>query len=168
MLTSHFIHTIQNHADELIGELTRKLQQHPLTPSYHNISADEIRLRSYAVYKNLGTWLHGKSEQDIRNHFQNLGSLRYAEQIPLQEVVFAVMLTKNNLLEFIRHNSFPDRMIDYYSEKELRRNIGDFYDLALYYTVVGYQNALFNAKEGRLRRERIRSVGATPEQLARL
>ena len=102
MLSDRLIRMIEHHADELTRALVEDLQSNPRTASYHRLSREAIHDRTYHVYKDLGLWLNSKAEEDIEASYTELGKEREAEGIPISEVVFALILTKYHLRDYIR------------------------------------------------------------------
>ncbi|MBI3933872.1 MAG: hypothetical protein HY316_04215 [Acidobacteria bacterium] len=139
MLSARLIQMIENHADELMNSLIGKLKTHTRTPAYGRFSDTEIRSRAYTVYKNLGAWMVGKPEDEIRQLYERLGLQRFEEGTPLHEVIYALILTKSNLLEYIRASGLGATALEIYAEQELSHKIEQFFDTAIYYTAVGYQ-----------------------------
>ena len=69
---------------------------------FRDISAHELRERVYEIYRHLGEWLLGKNELDIEQRYREIGSRRAQQKVPLSEVVQAIVLTKENLWEFLK------------------------------------------------------------------
>jgi len=141
MLAARLIRLIENNADELTGGLVQRLRTHPRTPAFRRFSDLEIHNRVYNVYKNLGAWIGGTSESEVRRHYEELGSRRFAEAVPLPEVIGAQILTKNHLLNYVQTHGLGGTALEIYSEQELRRQVEQFFDSAIYYTALGYHNA---------------------------
>ncbi|MBI4478783.1 MAG: hypothetical protein HY651_02070 [Acidobacteria bacterium] len=139
MLSTRLIQMIEDHADKLMSSLIGKLKTDPHTPAYRRFSDIEIRSRAYTVYKNLGAWMVGKPEDEIRQLYMHLGLRRFEEGTPLHEVIYALILTKNNLLEYIRASGLGGTALEIYAEQELSNKISQFFDTAIYYTAVGYE-----------------------------
>lgn len=139
MLSDRLVRVIEQHADELTHALVDDLQTNRQTPSYHGLSRDAVHGRTYDVYKNLGTWLNSKADQDIAAAYTNLGRRREAEGVPLHEVIYALILTKYHLRDYIRTAGLIDSAVDLYQALELQRRLGHFFDKAIYYTVRAYE-----------------------------
>src|SRR5689334_19636552 len=120
VLSVKLIQMIEDHADELMIGLMRKLRSDPRTPSYHQKAEGEVRSRAFNVYKNLGAWMLSKSESDIKSAYEELGEQRFQEGVPLHEVIQALILTKQNLIEFIRSRGLPGTALEIFGEQELR------------------------------------------------
>ena len=139
MITGKLITLIENHADELAKGLMKEIQSNPKTSHYQELSPDEMYIRTYDIYKNIGNWLSNKTEEDIQRTYMNLGGRRYLEQIPLSEVVFAIILTKDHLLNYVKLHGLSDSALDLHHELELYMSITLFIRNAIYYTILGYE-----------------------------
>jgi len=139
MLSDRLVRMIEHHAEELTRALVEDLQSNPRTASYHQLSWEAIHSRAYDVYKNLGLWLSRKAEEDIEASYTELGKKREAEGVPLSEVVYALILTKYHLRDYIRAAGLVDSAVELYQEQELHRLLGHFFDKAIYYTVRAYE-----------------------------
>jgi hypothetical protein len=141
MLSDRLVRTIEDHADELTRGLVEDIQSNPRTASYRRLSREAIHNRTYHVYKDLGSWLSSKAEEDIEANYTELGKNREAEGVPLNEVVYALTLTKYHLRHYVRASGLVDSAVDLYQVLELQRLLGQFFDKAIYYTVRAYERA---------------------------
>ena len=82
--------------------------------------------RCYEVYRNLGRWLWEKSDQAVQARFNELGERRCQEGIPLADVLWALVLSKNCLLESLGEYWLADSALELYQQQELDRLIGHF------------------------------------------
>jgi hypothetical protein len=131
---------IEDHAAQLTLGVIDHLQANPRTEAYHKLSRDELHRRVYEVYHHhLGAWLVHKTDEAIEARYRELATTRQQESIPLHEVVYALILTKYHLRDYIRSAGFIDSCVELYQEQELQRLIGQFFDKAIYDTVKGYQ-----------------------------
>ena len=140
MLSVRLMQMIEDHAEELTQGLIRDLQSNPRTPHYHHLTGEELHFRTYAVYHNLGHWVSQKGEDQVEANYAALAARRYGEGVPLEEIVFALMSTKNHLYQFVRMTGLMDSAMELHQERELRRLVGYFFDKAIYYTVKAYQH----------------------------
>lgn len=140
MLSHHLVKMIEDHAEELTSSLIRNLQSNLRTPHYHALTREELHHRAYDVYRNLGQWLSHETEAAIESGYTQLARRRFAEGIPLSEVVYALILTKEHLREYIRFSGLIDTAIELHSERELQRLVGQFFDRVIFYTVKGFEH----------------------------
>jgi len=139
MLSPRLVRMIEDHAEQLTRGVVHDLQTNRHTASYHHLSREELHRRAYEVYRNLGRWLGHKTDEAIEAVYGELGRKRCAEGIPLSEVVYALILEKYHLRDFIRSSGLADSAVEIYQEQELHRLVGHFFDKATYYTVLGYE-----------------------------
>ncbi|MBI4472639.1 MAG: hypothetical protein HY646_08230 [Acidobacteria bacterium] len=146
MLSTRLIQMIEDHAEELLSGLIGKLKTHPRTPAYRRFPDEEIHDRVYTVYKNLGEWMVGKPDEEVRQVYESLGRRRFQEGIPLHEVICALILTKDHLLDYVRTNGLATTTLEIYAEQELCNKVNHFFDRAIYYTTVGYEKQMAAAQ----------------------
>lgn len=139
MLSQKLVMLIEDHADQLTAGLIDELQRHPRTGGYHQLSRSELHQRAYDVYRNLGQWLLGKSEREIEASYTDLATRRLREGIALSNVICALTLTKNHLIDYVKRAGLANTALDLYAELELVRAVSQFFDKAIYYTAYGYE-----------------------------
>jgi len=155
MLSDRLIRMIEHHADELTRALVEDLRSNPRTATYHKLSREALHDRTYHVYKDLGLWLNSKADGDIEASYTELGRVRESEGIPISEVVCALTLTKYHLRDYIRAAGLVDSAMDLYQALEFQRQLGQFFDKAIYYTVRAYErSANFQEVAGAVKRTR--------------
>ncbi len=142
LLSTRLVQRIEEHADELTRGVVEDLQSNPKTPSYHALPTRTIERRAYDVYRNLGKWLTTMSDEEIESAHYELARRRAEEKVPLSELVYALILTKYHLRNYINASGMVDSAVQLYQEQELQHLIGRFFDKATYYTIRGYEQAL--------------------------
>ena len=140
MLAQRLVRLIEDHAEAISRGLVADLQSNPRTPAFQSLSSDELHRRIYEVYHNLGHWLARETDETIESAYRELGKIRFAQDIPLGELVYALILTKNHLREYVRSSALLDSAVALYQELELQRLVGQFFDKAIYYTVRAYMD----------------------------
>ncbi len=140
MLSARLVQMIEDHAEELTRGVINDLHSNRRTPHYHHLTHEQLHHRTYTVYRNLGHWLSHKTDETIEANYTDLAKKRYAEGIPLSEVVYALILVKFHLRDYIRSAGLTDSAVELHQEQELRGLVGNFFDRAIYYTVRGYEH----------------------------
>lgn len=141
MLSARLVRMIEDHAEQLTHGLIHDLHSNARTPSYHHLSREDLHGRVYNVYRNLGHWLGRKTDEGLEAAYEELGEKRAAEGVPLHEVIYALILTKYHLRDYIGSAGLVDSAVELYQEQELHRLVGHFFDLAMFYTAKGYERA---------------------------
>lgn len=140
-LSGRLIKIVEGNAEILTQSVVQALQASPLTSSYHRLLYHDVYDRVYAIYHGLGLWLWGKSTPAIENWYRELGAERREEGIPLGQVLWALVLTKNHLISYLDAYSFADSAVELYQKQEFDRIIGHFFDRAMCYAAEGYERA---------------------------
>lgn len=142
MFSYRLVRLIETHADALAGGLEERVQTNSQVAHFRKIPAHELKERVYEIYRHLGEWLLGKNELDIEQRYREIGARRARQGVPLSEVIQAIVLTKENLWDFLKSESVVDRAIEIMGELELLQMLEMFFDRAIYYAAVGYEEQL--------------------------
>jgi len=79
------------------------------------------------------------SDHEIRARYSELGEQRFKEGIPLAEVLWALVLTKEHLRECIGNSISAGSAVELHQEQEIYRLIGRFFDRAVCYAAEAYE-----------------------------
>jgi hypothetical protein len=150
-LSGRLTSIVETHAARLTRDTIKKLQSSQQTRSYSGLSYDELYYRVNEVYQNLGRWLWEKTDAVIESWYKGLGERRFSEGIPLSEVLWALALTKQQLIGDLDASTIADSAMELYRRQELDRAIGHFFDRAAYYTAVGYERVAQRATGAAMR-----------------
>jgi hypothetical protein len=145
---------IEAHSDDLSRGLSEKILTSERTSDFRKIQPEDLRLAAAEVYRNLGEWLLQKPENDIEVRFRAAGARRAADGVRLHQMVWALQLSREHLWQFLRRQSLADNVVALYGEMELQRLLNQFFDRAIYYAVLGYEEAGHCSPKGELARAR--------------
>jgi|SRR5579872_1161130 len=140
MFSYNFVHLIETHADTLAAALEKKVMSSPSTTSFRTMPSHELRYRVFEIYRHLGEWLLGKNQKEIEQRYREIGARRAQQNIPVAEVIQAIVLTKENLWEFLKSEAMVDRAPELLGELEVLQMLEQFFDRAIYFAAVGYQD----------------------------
>lgn len=141
LLAYRLVRLIESHCDQLASGLLNKIQQSEKCSAFNKIPADEFKQRVVEVYQHLGEWLLGKSEQEIERRYREIGQRRAVQGVPMSQVVWAIALTKENLVEFLNKESAVEKPVEIFGEVEILELLEQFFDRAIYYAVLGHEQA---------------------------
>jgi hypothetical protein len=148
MLSYRLVRLIESHAGALAEGLEQKVKASVQVTHFRDISAQEMRERVYEIYRHLGEWLLGKNELDIEQRYREIGARRAQQKVPLSEVVQAIVLVKENLWEFLKSEAVAESAVEILGELELLQMLEMFFDRAIYYVVVGYEQEIAGPARG--------------------
>ena len=141
MLAGYLIQTLERHSDTLTDALVKDLTTNERTPSFRRLPIAALRERALGIYGHLGNWLADRSEAQISTTFAALGWQRFEEQIPLEELVYAIILTKEHVRDRITRLGEIESAIELHYVIDLHTMLEVFFDRAVQATVAGYEQA---------------------------
>jgi len=141
MLGYRLLRLVETHSEALAAGLLEKTQQSPLLPGYRDVPPGELEQRVYEIYRHLAEWLLGKSELDVEKRYLEIGAKRAHQHVPLSQLIWAIILTKKNLWDFMQREAVLDRPAEISGELEVEQLLDQFFDRAIYYAAVGYERA---------------------------
>jgi len=154
MLGMRLVKLIEAHSGQLCRDLSEQIRRSERTSDFRKIPAEELRLAASEVYRNLGDWLLQKTDSDIEHRFREVAEQRMAEGVRLHQFVWALLLTRDHLWQFLRYQSCGDNIVALFGELELQRLLNQFFDRAIYYAVLGYEEPGRRAAKSELTRAR--------------
>jgi hypothetical protein len=140
MLSNRLVRLIETHANALALSLSEKVQASGQLHGYRNVPTYELNARVYEIYHQLGNWLLERKEEDIEHRYKAIGVRRAAQGVPLSQLIRAIVLTKQNLWEYLKRESVADNPIEIFGQQELLEQLDQFFDSAIYYAAQGYED----------------------------
>ena len=145
MMLYRLVRLIETHSEALATCLRDRVENSELTPGFRKyVPPEELKERVYEIYHHLGEWLMGKDEFHLEHRYLQIGGRRAQQRVPLSEVVWVIVLTKENLWEFIKKEAVLERPVEVFGELEMLQLLEQFFDRAIYYASVGYELEVAN------------------------
>lgn len=119
-----------------------RAQESAHTRDFEKVPPEELKQRVYEIYRHLGEWLIGKTEFDIEQRYLEIGERRAQQGVPFSQVAMVIILTKENLWEFLKKESVIDRPVEVFGELEMLQMLEKFFDQAIFYAALGYERAV--------------------------
>ena len=146
MLAYRLVRLIETHSTGLAASLLAKVETSEFTRDYRNVPPEDLQARVFEIYRHLGDWLLGKSEFDIRERYLEIGARRAGQHVPLSQVVWVIVLTKENLWDYLKQEAGMERPTEIFGELEMLQLLDQIFDRAIFYASMGYEQA--QVKEG--------------------
>ncbi|HEV2021784.1 MAG TPA: hypothetical protein VGQ94_04590 [Terriglobales bacterium] len=141
MLAIRLVRLIENHSEQLARGLTEKVWNSSKCSDLHRVPADELQARTHEIYRNLSDWLMNKTEAEVERRYTELGARRAHQGVAFSHFVWAITATKEHVRAFVQREGLADSAMELHGELELLHLLDQFFDRALYYTAVGYEQA---------------------------
>ena len=139
MFAVRLVQLIETHADKLSEALIRKLKNAEECREFlDKVPVHELKHRTYEIYRHLGDWLSSKTLSEVEERYIGIGARRARQGVPFSGVMFAIQTTKHVLWDYLLLEGLlePEALI---GEMELVRSLEQFFDRALYYAAIGYE-----------------------------
>lgn len=141
MIAANLVQLIESHSDQLADAAMDTFQTSEKCSDLHKVPPDELRQRSQEIYKNLSDWLLEKTEKDIAARYREVGARRAQQGVAFSHFVYALTATKATLYKFLHNQGMADNALGVFGHFELFKKLDTFFDRALYYASVGYEEA---------------------------
>ncbi len=141
MLSANLIRLVSDHWEEIAERALRRVRRDSKLLEFGKLPEPELRERAREILQNLGNWLVSR-EEELAQRYERLGRLRCEEGIPLHEVVYALQLIKECMINYVRDTSLRQTPIELYAEEELQHGADRIFDTLIYYFVRGYERAM--------------------------
>jgi hypothetical protein len=138
MLTYRLVRLIEDNSEALSSSLLQKVRSSPLLAGYRKVPAADLKERVQGIYRNLGEWLLTRKEKDIAARYTEIGWRRAGQGVPLNQVVWTIVLTKENLWEFLKRRT-AESLPGVWGELEMLQLLDQFFDRAIYYAAAGHE-----------------------------
>jgi uncharacterized protein len=130
---------VKAYGEEIASMWLRALRESPQTPSYSAVSDQELAKRSEFALTEVSEYFSGKpSDTDIGGYFYSLGETRAEQGLPLPELLSAILLLKREIWMSARTHGVWESAADLQKAVNLNRELGRFFDRAVYYASAGY------------------------------
>lgn len=142
MLAYRLVRLIETHSEQLAASGLEAMMASEKAPDYKSkVPPEEFKATVGEMYRQLGDWLLGKTEADIEQRYLEIARRRREQGISLPQLIWAIVLTKDNLLEFLKKDVTPEHPLEVFSEVEVLRLLEQFFDRAIYYSAVSYERS---------------------------
>ena len=152
MISAKLIELVEIQADRITRDVTDDLLRNDRTRGFRRVPRAELEARIVEILHHLGNWIGAPRAEQVQAEFTEWGRRRFGQGIPLDEIVYGVILLKQHLRRYVADNglvdaAFPRVEGDYilpmhlHSLQELNTRLGQFFDEAIYHLARGYEAA---------------------------
>lgn len=142
ILVHRLTRLIELHADALASTLEERIASCERCAAYDRVSSSELKMLVGGIYGQLGDWLVNKTEEDIERRYTIIGGRRAEQKVPVSQLVWCIVLVKENLWEFLRQQEALENVSQVFGELALMQLVDQFFDRAIYHAVRGHEQRL--------------------------
>jgi hypothetical protein len=139
MIALRLVRLIESHSEELAESLLHKIERSSRAADLRKVPPHEIKERAREIYRNLSDWILTKTDEDIEKVYKPVGRRRAEQGVTLSALCWALMMTEENLWDFLEMEGMRERPLEILGGFELLRLMDQFFDQAVYYATLGYE-----------------------------
>jgi hypothetical protein len=139
ILAHRLMRLIETHADALAETLDARIANSERCTDYNRLTSGELKTLVVGIYGQLGQWLLTKTEEDIERRYTMIGIRRAEQCVPVSQLLWCIVLVKENLWEYLRKNEELEDTAQIFGELELTQMVEQFFDRAMYFAVRGHE-----------------------------
>jgi len=141
------VRLIETHSDQLARGLLDRIENSERCREFvQKVPPDDLKQKVYEIYHHLGQWLLKKTEHEVEQRYMAIGELRAAQGVPLSQLMFVIVATKEHLWEYVTQEATADRPVELFQELELFQLVEQFFDRAVYFAAIGYEHRYSTTK----------------------
>jgi hypothetical protein len=139
MIALRLVRLIEAHSEELAHGLIEKMERCEKCTDLHRAPRRELESRAHEIYRNLSDWLLTKTEADIERVYRKIGQRRAEQGVHFSHFYWAMIVTKEQLWEFLEREGLHETPIDLRAGMELFHLTEQFFERAIYYAALEYE-----------------------------
>jgi hypothetical protein len=151
VIAAKLVELIESHAGPFTSDVVQDLLTNDRTRGFRSIRPQELEERIFQIVHHLGNWIGDPRAVMVQAEFADWGRRRFEQDIPLSEVMYAVIVLKQHLRRYVLDHglvdaAFPRAYGDYIlplhlnSVLELNARLSLFFDEALYHLARGHED----------------------------
>ena len=134
------VRLIETHSDQLARGLLDRIENSERCREFvQKVPPEYLKQKVYEIYHHLGQWLLKKTEHDVEQRYMAIGERRAIQGVPLSQLMFVIVATKEHLWEYVTKEATADRPVELFQELELFQLVEQFFDRAVYFAAIGYE-----------------------------
>ena len=105
------------------------------------VPVEEHKQYALDIYSDLTAWLATETESSIEQRYVALGMQRADQSVPFSELFWAVCIANEHLWEYMQQECLLEEPVEFWGGVQLLHSLNQFFDRALYFASIGYQEA---------------------------
>ncbi|MDR2793527.1 MAG: hypothetical protein LBB61_07665 [Treponema sp.] len=149
MVDRILIDTLHLKAHEFVRRWKYKLQKSPQLKRYNTLTDEQLDAHA-GVYPALAHTLdRGLDRSYVGGYFVGLAKTRMKEGYPISEIVYAMSLAQQTVIEYIMNDFLTDNPLKMYQTMETVNRVAEFFFLGCFYITKGFLEATYTEMSGK-------------------
>jgi len=133
---------MKTNADSMSEGLIQKIRSSDrCSELLRRVPAEEQKRYALEIYRDLTDWLAVEIDSLVELRYVDLGIQRAHQGVSLSNVFWAVCIAREYLWDYMQQECLLEEPVEFWGGVMLLRSLSQFFDRALYFTLVGYQKA---------------------------
>ena len=108
MIAEKLVELVEIHASRLSADVAQDLATNARTRGFHKVPRADLEARVFRLFHHLGDWISDRRSEKVKVEFADWGVRRFDQEIPLSEIVYAIIVLKQHLSRYIGDNGLVD------------------------------------------------------------
>jgi hypothetical protein len=141
VLAYRIVRLIETHSEQLSASEWEAVRTCERTPVFQEaVPGEKFKATVVETYRQLGKWLLGQGECDIQRRYVEIGRRRHEQGVPLPQLIWAIVMIKDHLWDFLKKNSKSIDELEDFPEQQVHQQLGQFFDRVIYCLALGYES----------------------------
>lgn len=142
-LTKKLVVLLEDNVDTLTKRAMEDIKKHGGTKTYRTLTDAQLYSRVAQVYGQFDKWMLGEIKKNtIKQTFLAVGKRRREEDFAVSEVIQALIIIRRHIWIYVDSENFFETALDLRSAIDLINMTLVFFDWAIYFTTVGYEQSV--------------------------
>jgi hypothetical protein len=141
---------MKGNADRMSGAVIQKIRNSDRCAELlAKVPAEEQKQSGVQIYRDLTDWLATETDSSIEERYIALGMRRSQQGVPFSDLFWAVCIAHEHLWSYMQEECLLDEPVEFWGGVMLLRSLTQFFDRALYFSLIGYERATGERLTGR-------------------
>jgi hypothetical protein len=142
MRALRLVQHMKNNADRMSAAVLQKIRASDRCGELlARVPPEEHKQYALDIYSQLTSWLETQNGPGIEERYVALGMRRAQQGVPFSELFWAVCIANEHLWEYMQEECLVEEPVEFWGGIQLLRSLNVFFDRALYFASIGYQEA---------------------------
>jgi hypothetical protein len=153
VLSDELVKIIDARSNDLAYVWYEDVSKSQYTPHIKTLSRDEGLNMSLKVLKKLSDWLKPGVKGETRQTFVRFGEQSYFKGFKMDEMIQLLILLKRHIWLHLLAEGIMTTNIEVYQALDVNNKVVLFFDRAIYFSLIGFQQARGDARKAKLANE---------------